>query len=126
MPYNPIYSTKILPTMIPIAHPLASEAAEKMIVELVSSQAHTGTLSTGIKKCQKRVLEASQGLLVLTADTTPMDLITHLPALCEDRGIRYVFVRGKASLPNRFTCVFLEMDSSPEMHGILDSLAQHP
>ncbi|AFN84063.1 ribosomal protein L7Ae-like protein [Encephalitozoon romaleae SJ-2008] len=108
--------------MIPIASPLASDSVEEMIARLVTEQAERGTLSSGIKKCQKCVLEGSKGLLVLTADTTPMDLITHLPALCEDRGIKYIFVRKKSSIPNRFTCVFLEMDGSDTLNRILETL----
>ncbi|CAD26004.1 HIGH MOBILITY GROUP-LIKE NUCLEAR PROTEIN (HMG2) [Encephalitozoon cuniculi GB-M1] len=108
--------------MIPIASPLASESTEEMIAKLVRSQAERGGLATGIKKCQKRVLEGSKGLLVLTADTTPMDLITHLPALCEDRGTKYVFVRSKSSIPNGFTCVFLEMDGSDTLRKVLETL----
>ncbi|ADM12581.1 rRNA processing protein [Encephalitozoon intestinalis ATCC 50506] len=109
--------------MIPIASPIASESTTEMIASLVRDQAERGVLSTGIKKCQKRILEGSRGLLVLTADTTPMDLITHLPAVCEDRGIKYVFVRRKVSLPNGFTCVFLEMDGSDMLAKVLETLA---
>ncbi|KAG5858998.1 ribosomal protein L7Ae [Encephalitozoon hellem] len=108
--------------MIPIASPLASEPVEEVIAKLISEQAERSTLSTGIKKCQKRILEGSKGLLVLTADTTPMDLITHLPALCEDRGVKYIFVRKKSSIPGRFTCVFLEMDGGDASNKITEAL----
>lgn len=106
--------------MIPIAQPLASGKTEEEIIGLIEKEAKKRTITTGIKGCQKKVLSGCKGLLVLTADTTPMDLITHLPALCEDRGIGYVFLRSKSIIPNRFTCVFLE--DNKDIQGILETL----
>lgn len=37
-------------------------------------------------------------LLVLAADITPIDIISHLPVLSEDAGIPYVFVTSKEEL----------------------------
>lgn len=108
--------------MIPIARPLVSGTVEREVVELIEEQMRSRTVSTGIKGCQKRILGGGNGLLVLTADTTPMDLITHLPALCEDRGVKYVFVEKKSILPNNFTCVFLEADGDNGVGRILEKL----
>lgn len=108
--------------MIPIAHPLASAQMEEILFSTMQSMMSGGRISTGIKKCQKRILDGSRGLLVLTADTTPMDLITHLPALCEDRDVKYIFVRSKSSIPSGFTCVFLESDGSGPLEEILNTL----
>ena len=37
-------------------------------------------------------------LLVLAADITPIDIISHLPVMSEDAGIPYVFVTSKEEL----------------------------
>ena len=37
-------------------------------------------------------------LLVLAADITPIDIISHLPVLSEDAGIPYVFIPSKEEL----------------------------
>lgn len=37
-------------------------------------------------------------MLVLAADITPIDIISHLPVLSEDAGIPYVFVTSKEEL----------------------------
>lgn len=37
-------------------------------------------------------------MVVLAADTSPVDIISHLPIVCEDAGIPYVFVRSKKEL----------------------------
>lgn len=40
------------------------------------------------------------GVVVLAADISPMDVISHIPVLCEDHGIPYVFVTSRAELGN--------------------------
>jgi H/ACA ribonucleoprotein complex subunit 2 len=35
---------------------------------------------------------------VLAADISPMDVISHIPVLCEDHGIPYIFVSSRAEL----------------------------
>ncbi|PYH79178.1 L30e-like protein [Aspergillus uvarum CBS 121591] len=40
------------------------------------------------------------GVVILAADISPMDVISHIPVLCEDHGIPYVFVTSRAELGN--------------------------
>src|SRR5690606_10973233 len=35
-----------------------------------------------------------QGFVILAADISPMDVISHLPVLCEDHSVPYVFVKS--------------------------------
>ena len=37
-------------------------------------------------------------ICVLAADISPMDVISHIPVLCEDHGIPYIFVTSRAEL----------------------------
>jgi H/ACA ribonucleoprotein complex subunit 2 len=37
-------------------------------------------------------------LLLLAADITPIDIISHLPVMCEDAQIPYIFVTSKEEL----------------------------
>jgi H/ACA ribonucleoprotein complex subunit 2 len=39
-------------------------------------------------------------VVILAADISPMDVISHIPVLCEDHGIPYVFVTSRAELGN--------------------------
>lgn len=38
------------------------------------------------------------GVVVLAGDISPMDVISHIPVLCEDHAIPYVFVTSRAEL----------------------------
>lgn len=37
-------------------------------------------------------------LVVLAADVTPIEIITHLPTLCEDNNVPHVFIPSKSEL----------------------------
>ena len=41
---------------------------------------------------------ASRRLVVLAGDISPIDVITHVPVLCEEAGIPYVYVPSKEDL----------------------------
>ena len=42
--------------------------------------------------------ELPNGIVVLAADISPMDVISHIPVLCEDHNIPYVYVPSRAEL----------------------------
>lgn len=97
--------------MIPIAHPLADSEMASLIHKYTKKQLEDGNLISGIRECQKyilkRVATEMSGLVVLNGSTSPMDLITHIPILCEEKKIPYVFVESPKDL-NGFTCVVLK------------------
>jgi H/ACA ribonucleoprotein complex subunit 2 len=38
------------------------------------------------------------GVVIIAADISPMDVISHIPVLCEDHNIPYIYVRSRAEL----------------------------
>lgn len=105
--------------MIPIAHPLINDNSLKLIQEYIKT--NPDKVKRGIKHCTKKVTTSSKGLLVLTGDTTPMDLITHLPILCERRGLKYCFTKSMTDLKDAapeseyVSCVFIEEENVNEL-----------
>lgn len=96
-----------------IPNPLATNEQIGMINESLKKMS---SVCSGIKACTKEILKESKGLIVLTADTTPMDLITHIPTLCEEKGVKYIFVEKKDQLENSYTCVFLDKENALELY----------
>ena len=48
---------------------------------------------------QPRLTTTTQiGIIILAADISPMDVISHIPVLCEDHGIPYLYVPSRAEL----------------------------
>jgi U4/U6 small nuclear ribonucleoprotein SNU13 len=37
-------------------------------------------------------------MIVMAADAEPLEILLHLPLLCEDKNVPYVFVRSKTAL----------------------------
>lgn len=60
----------------------------------------------------KSIRRGNKGLCVIAGNISPIDVITHVPILCEDADIPYVYVPSKEDLANagatkRPTCCVL-------------------
>ena len=82
-----------------------------MCANIYIQAAKSKALKRGVKECVKAIRKspmstpamlasstASNGIVVLAADISPMDVISHIPVLCEDHGIPYVYVPSRAEL----------------------------
>lgn len=77
---------------------------------LAPPAAKSKSLRRGVKECVKSIRKSPlasphtttstlpPGIVVLAADISPMDVISHIPVLCEDHGIPYVYVPSRAEL----------------------------
>lgn len=93
--------------MIPFATPMASQAVSSIILNETAEEYSQSILVSGIKACQKLILSSPKNrVVVFSAKTSPMDLITHLPILCEENNVPYIFVEDNKWIKD-FTCVAL-------------------
>ena len=100
--------------MIKIAKPLASKELSEKILNITKKRYEENNIITGIKACQKKIISSeSKGLMIFSASVSPMDIMTHIPILCEQAKIPYIFVENSDFL-NGFTCVFFTSDSDVE------------
>lgn len=77
---------------------------------MTSAAAKSKALKRGVKECVKAIrkspaaspgqkpTDTPNGIVILAADISPMDVISHIPVLCEDHGIPYIFVPSRAEL----------------------------
>lgn len=107
--------------MIPFAEPLATEEICKEILQLTKAEYAAKALVSGIKACRKSIVAGNTGILVLSKDTSPTDLISHFPVLCEERDVPYIFVETRSWI-NGFTCVFLKCTSEPGYKKVIDAI----
>jgi len=94
--------------LVPFAQPLASDKAAKKVFKCVKKGAKNKSLKRGVKEVVKALRKSpatnasttssANGLVILAADISPMDVISHIPVLCEDHGIPYIFVASRAEL----------------------------
>ncbi|KAK6131820.1 hypothetical protein DH2020_034438 [Rehmannia glutinosa] len=98
--------------LAPIAKPLAGEKLCKRTLKLVRRAAEQKCLKRGVKEVVKSIRRGNGGLCVIAGNISPIDVITHVPILCEEANIPYVYVPSKEDLANagatkRPTCCVL-------------------
>ncbi|XP_075209869.1 NHP2 ribonucleoprotein [Lycorma delicatula] len=81
----------------PIAQPLAPKKLCKKILKLIkkakiNTSKISGGLRFGLKNVQKRIKLGEKGIVIIAGDVTPMDVIMHIPILCEDNSLPYCYV----------------------------------
>ncbi|XP_037522790.2 NHP2-like protein 1 [Rhipicephalus sanguineus] len=52
----------------------------------------------GANEATKALNRGLAEIIVMAADATPLEIVLHLPLLCEDKNVPYVFVRSKHAL----------------------------
>lgn len=137
----------IVGASVPFANPLVEDKAMKKVLKGVKkgmshanppqNPPHPCSLSTtlaakyktlrrGVKEVVKAVRKSStaassppHAVVILAADISPIDVITHSPILCEDHNTPYVFVPSRAELgvagnTKRPTSVVMISSSIPE------------
>ncbi|KAF8037499.1 hypothetical protein BT93_B0406 [Corymbia citriodora subsp. variegata] len=103
---------KKTPSLAPIAKPLAGKKLCKRTFKLVRRAAEQKCLKRGVKEVVKSIRRGHKGLCVIAGNISPIDVITHVPILCEENDIPYIYVPSKEDLANagstkRPTCCVL-------------------
>ncbi len=68
--------------------------------EALSIASKTGVVRKGTNEATKAVERSQAKLVVIAEDVDPPEVVAHLPLLCEERKIPYVFVPNKDKLGN--------------------------
>lgn len=68
------------------------------ILDLVQQASHYRQLKKGANEATKTLNRGTSEIIVLAADTAPLAILLHLPLLCEDKNVPYVYVPSKTAL----------------------------
>lgn len=82
----------------PKAYPLADAHLTKKLLDLVQQSCNYKQLRKGANEATKTLNRGISEFIVMAADAEPLEIILHLPLLCEDKNVPYVFVRSKQAL----------------------------
>eukprot|EP01038_Epipyxis_sp_PR26KG_P013460 gene13460-18056_t len=82
----------------PKAYPLADSELTVSILDLVQQASNYKQLKKGANEATKTLNRGISELIVMAADTEPLEILLHLPLLCEDKNVPYVFVPSKIAL----------------------------
>lgn len=80
------------------AFPLADAKLASGLLDLVQQAQHYKLLKKGANEATKALNRGKAELVILAADTEPLEILLHLPLLSEDKSVPYVFVSSKAAL----------------------------
>lgn len=69
----------------PKAFPLADAALTNQILDLVQQAAHYKQLKKGANEATKTLNRGIAEFIVMVADVEPIEIVLHLPLLCEDK-----------------------------------------
>lgn len=100
-----------------IAKPMASRKLAKKIYKLIKKGAKHSLFYSyvndihlflaaknktycrnGLKDVQMRIRKGETGIVVFAGDVTPIDIMCHLPAVCEDKEIPYCYTPSRTDL----------------------------
>ena len=57
-----------------------------------------GTIKKGTNEVTKAVERSAAAIVIMATDVEPPEILAHMPALCEERNVPYVYVPSKAEL----------------------------
>ena len=100
--------------------------------EALSIASKTGTVRKGTNEATKAVERSIAKLVIIAEDVDPPEVVAHLPILCDERKIPYVFVPNKENLgkaigidvPCAAACIIKEGDASGLIREIITRLDQ--
>lgn len=114
----------------PKAFPLADAELTVKLMDLVQQASQYKQLKKGANEATKTLNRGISDLIIMAADTEPLEVLLHLPLLCEDKNVPYVFVPSKIALGRAcgvsrpvISCSILSNESS-QLNGDIQSLRQ--
>ena len=82
-----------------IAKPMASKKLTKKLYKLIKKGSkHKGFVRNGLKDVQARIRKGETGLVVFAGDVTPVDVMCHMPAVCEEKSLSYCYTPSRQDL----------------------------
>ncbi|ANZ77181.1 U4/U6.U5 snRNP component and U3 snoRNP component [Komagataella phaffii CBS 7435] len=82
----------------PKAFPLADSTLSQQILDVVQQAQNLRQLKKGANEATKTLNRGISEFIVMAADTEPIEILLHLPLLCEDKNVPYVFVPSRTAL----------------------------
>ena len=100
--------------------------------EALQIASKTGVVRKGTNEATKAIERAQAKLVVVAEDVDPPEVIAHIPLLCEERKIPYLFVPNKDKLGNAVgidvsaasVCIIKEGDATGLVKEIISRIEQ--
>nr|CAG4652338.1 EOG090X0JRW [Triops cancriformis] len=85
--------------MSPIAKPVATKKLAKRLYKLIRKASKQKTyLRSGLKDVQRQVRKGETGLMIFAGDVYPIEIMCHMPAVCEEKDIPYIYTPSRMDI----------------------------
>nr|CAG4644476.1 EOG090X0JRW [Lepidurus arcticus] len=85
--------------MSPIAKPVATKKLAKKLYKLIKKASKQKTyLRSGLKDVQRQVRKGETGLMIFAGDVYPIEIMCHMPAVCEEKDIPYIYTPSRMDI----------------------------
>jgi large subunit ribosomal protein L7Ae len=88
-------TTKSAPVKVKVEAPAELQSRALEAVELARS---TGTVKKGTNESTKTIERGMAKLVLISEDISPAEIVMHLPPLCDEKGIPYLYVKSQRDL----------------------------
>lgn len=82
----------------PIANPLMAGKLYGRTLKLMKKAAEAKKIRRGVPEVAKAIRKGQKGVVIIAADIYPVDVVSHLPIYCEEKGILYCYVPSRQAL----------------------------
>eukprot|EP00808_Paulinella_micropora_P013578 g76913.t1 len=95
-----------------IAQPMAGEKLTKKCLKLIKKGKEAKCVHRGVKEVVKALRKDKKGIVLLAANISPIDVLSHVPGVCEAKDVPYIWLPSKedigaAALTKRASSVML-------------------
>ena len=75
-----------------------NQSIQKEIFNAITKASQMKKIKKGANESTKTLNRGISDLIVIAADVKPLEIVLHLPLLCEDKNVPYVFVESQKLL----------------------------
>ena len=102
------------------------------VYEALRQARSTGKVKKGTNETTKAVERGAAKLVIISEDVDPPEVVAHLPLLCEERKVPYLYVPSKKELGEALgidvaaasTCIVEPGDAQPLVEQIVSGLSK--
>ncbi|XP_059488161.1 H/ACA ribonucleoprotein complex subunit 2-like protein [Neocloeon triangulifer] len=83
-----------------IAKPMAGKKLNKKLLKLAkkASKDKKNNMVFGLKAVQRALRKGEKGIVILAGDVNPIDIMSHIPGVCEQLALPYVYIPSRQDL----------------------------
>ncbi|KAG7154975.1 H/ACA ribonucleoprotein complex subunit 2-like protein-like [Homarus americanus] len=71
---------------------------ETNMIFFISASQHKTYLRNGLKDVQTRIRKGETGIVIFAGDVSPIEVMCHLPAVCEEKQLPYIYTPSRQDL----------------------------